>query len=107
MLSVIYTECCKQAHYAKCHYAECSYAECCGAAPWVETGGKGSVLQDFLVPFYYFGPKTYCALFYQHFHTFLLFSRMAYPARFSKEGMSVCKNTLAYFPKTLTMSPEF
>ncbi len=28
MLSVIYAECRKQAHYAGCRYAECSYAEC-------------------------------------------------------------------------------
>ncbi len=28
MLSVIYAECRKQAHYAECHYAECRYAEC-------------------------------------------------------------------------------
>jgi hypothetical protein len=28
MLSVIYVECRKQAHYAECHYAECHYAEC-------------------------------------------------------------------------------
>jgi hypothetical protein len=36
MLSVNYTECRKQAHYAECryaecHYAECRYAECCDA----------------------------------------------------------------------------
>jgi hypothetical protein len=28
MLSVIYAECHKYAHYAECHYAECCYAEC-------------------------------------------------------------------------------
>jgi hypothetical protein len=28
MLSVIYAECRKQAHYAECRYAECRYAEC-------------------------------------------------------------------------------
>jgi hypothetical protein len=28
MLSVIYAECRKQAHYAECHYTECRYAEC-------------------------------------------------------------------------------
>ncbi len=28
MLSVIYVEYHKQAHYAECHYAECRYAEC-------------------------------------------------------------------------------
>jgi hypothetical protein len=36
MLTVIYTECRKEAqysdgHYADCHYAECHYAECRGA----------------------------------------------------------------------------
>ncbi len=31
MLSVIYAECRKKAHYAECHYAECRYAECRGA----------------------------------------------------------------------------
>jgi hypothetical protein len=40
MLSVIYAECPKQAHYAECHnaechYAECRYAECRGAATYV------------------------------------------------------------------------
>ncbi len=39
MLSVVYTECRKQTHYAQCHYAECRYtecryAECRGAASW-------------------------------------------------------------------------
>jgi hypothetical protein len=28
VLSVIYAECRKQAHYAECRYAECHYAEC-------------------------------------------------------------------------------
>ncbi len=28
MLSVYYTECRKQAHYAECRYAECRNAEC-------------------------------------------------------------------------------
>jgi hypothetical protein len=28
ILNVIYDECHKRAHYAKCHYAECHYAEC-------------------------------------------------------------------------------
>jgi hypothetical protein len=28
MLSAIYAECRKQAHYAEFHYAECPYAEC-------------------------------------------------------------------------------
>jgi hypothetical protein len=28
ILSVIYAECHKYAHYAQCHYAECRYAEC-------------------------------------------------------------------------------
>jgi hypothetical protein len=41
MLSFIYAECRKQAHYAECHYAECRkqahyaechYAECRGAS---------------------------------------------------------------------------
>jgi hypothetical protein len=31
LLSVIYAECLKQAHYAECHYAECCYVECRGA----------------------------------------------------------------------------
>ncbi len=31
LLSVIYAECRKQAHYAECHYGECRYAECHGA----------------------------------------------------------------------------
>jgi hypothetical protein len=30
MLSAIYVECHKKAHYAECHYAECRYAECRG-----------------------------------------------------------------------------
>ncbi len=30
MLSVVYGECHKQAHYAECHYAEFRYAECRG-----------------------------------------------------------------------------
>ncbi len=28
MLSVIYDECRKQAHYAQCHYGKCCYTEC-------------------------------------------------------------------------------
>jgi hypothetical protein len=28
MVSVNFTECRKQAHYAKCRYAECRYSEC-------------------------------------------------------------------------------
>jgi len=31
MLSVVYAEFRKQAHYGECHYAECRYAECRGA----------------------------------------------------------------------------
>ncbi len=31
MLSVVYAECRKKAHYAECCYAECCYAECCYA----------------------------------------------------------------------------
>jgi hypothetical protein len=31
MLSVIYVECRKEAHYAECRYAECRYAESRGA----------------------------------------------------------------------------
>jgi len=30
MMSVVYGECSKQAHYTECLYAECRYAECHG-----------------------------------------------------------------------------
>jgi hypothetical protein len=33
MMSVIYGECRKQAHYAECHYAECRYAESFNGLP--------------------------------------------------------------------------
>jgi hypothetical protein len=43
MLRVIYPECRKQAHYAKCRYPECRYAECRGS---MNTDGHGQVRQS-------------------------------------------------------------
>ncbi len=44
MLSAVYTECCKLAHYAEYHGHECCYAEC----RYVECRGAGSTVVEHL-----------------------------------------------------------
>jgi hypothetical protein len=61
MLSVIYAECRKQAHYAECHYAECCYAECryaeCRGAGWKGLPEKNTL--TFVYPTHLLRKKFY------------------------------------------------